>query len=297
VFRIQRLKDKLGDRSNASSEVELDRTYARLVGDEGHGVRTIIEMVNHTRLDCSLGSTAIMRRATVEAIWHTTHRMAFGRNLVDQPLMRNVLTDLVVESEAATTAVMWLADLFDGDPHDERVAAMQRLALPIVKYWTCKRAPVHTAEALECLGGAGYVEESGLPRLFRQSPLNGIWEGSGNVICLDVLRAMARNPASIDALVEELDAAAGGDARLDAHLEVVRAELSQLDDVEWRARSLVETLALVLQASLLVRFGDAAVAAAFCATRLVGVHGRAFGTLPSGVDAERVIARHLPLVA
>lgn len=301
VFRIQRLKDKLGDRSNASSEVEFDHTYGHLVGDEGRGVRTIIEMVNHTRLDCSLGSAAIMRRGCVEAIWHTSHRAAFGKNLVDQPLMRNVLADLAVESEAATTAVMWLADLFDGDPADERVVGLQRLALPIIKYWTCKRAPMHTAEALECLGGNGYVEESGLPRLFRQSPLNGIWEGSGNVICLDVLRAMARNPASVDVLLDELDAAAGGDACLDAAVAEVRVQLGALDDrtgddVEWRARRLVERLALVLQGALLVRVGDPAVADVFCTTRLGDDHGRAFGTLPSGAVAGRVIERHLPSV-
>jgi putative acyl-CoA dehydrogenase len=294
VFRIQRLKDKLGDRSNASSEIELDGTWAQLVGEEGRGVRTIIEMVNHTRLDCSLGSAALMRRGSVEAIWHTRHRMAFGKLLADQPLMRNVLADLALESQAATTTVMWLADLFDADPGDERAEALKRLALPVVKYWTCTRAPAHAAEALECLGGAGYVEESGMPRLFRQSPLNGIWEGSGNVICLDVLRAMGRSPASIDVLFDELEAAAGGDRRLDEVVEVLRRELAHLDDLEWRARALVENVALVLQAALLVRFADTAVADAFCATRLGGDHGRAFGTLPSGTDAVRIVDRHLP---
>jgi len=291
-FRIQRLKDKLGDRSNASSEVEFAATLALIVGEEGRGVRTIIEMVNHTRLDCSLGSTAIMRRAVVEAVWHTSHRAAFGKSLVDQPLMRNVLADLAIESEAATTTVMWLADLFDAPEGDERAGLLQRLALPIVKYWTCKRAPVHAAEALECLGGAGYVEESGMPRLFRQSPLNGIWEGSGNVICLDVLRAMVRSPQSVEALFDELTVAAGQDRRLDDAVEAASKQLADLDEPEWAARRLVEDLALILQGSLLVRFGDPAVAEAFCSTRLAGDHRRAFGSLPVGADAGRIIARH-----
>jgi putative acyl-CoA dehydrogenase len=297
TFRIQRLKDKLGDRSNASSEVEFVDTYAELVGEEGRGVRTIIEMVNHTRLDCSLGSAAIMRRATVEAIWHTRHRSAFGSLLADKPLMRNVLADLAIESEAATTTVMWLADLFDAGPDDARAAALQRLALPIVKYWTCKRAPVFAAEALECLGGAGYVEESGLPRLFRQSPLNGIWEGSGNVICLDVLRAMARNPESVDVLFDELRSAAGHDQRVDDAIEVLGKDLRDLDDLEWRARRLVERLALALQASLLIRFAPSAVADSFVASRISGDQGRAFGSLPTGTDASLIIDRHLALTA
>jgi putative acyl-CoA dehydrogenase len=296
VFRIQRLKDKLGDRSNASSEIELAATWAQMVGDEGRGVRTIIEMVNHTRLDCSLGSTAIMRNGVAQAIWHTEHRSAFGGRLTDKALMRNVLADLAVESEAATATVMWLASLFDRD--DDQAARLRRLALPVVKYWTCKRAPAHTAEALECLGGAGFVEESGMPRLFRQSPLNGIWEGSGNVICLDVLSAMARSPESVEALVDELAASAGADARLDDVVDGLRKELAtpDLDEIEWRARLLVERLALALQASLLVRVGDPVVAALFVTTRLGGDGGRAFGTLPPGHDVAGVIERHAPAV-
>jgi putative acyl-CoA dehydrogenase len=297
VFRIQRLKDKLGDRSNASSEVEFVDTYAELVGEEARGVPTIIEMVNHTRLDCSLGSAAIMRRGTVEAIWHTAHRAAFDKLLVDQPLMRNVLADLAIESEAATTTVMWLAELFDAEADDPRAASLQRLALPIVKYWTCKRAPVHAAEALECLGGAGYVEESGLPRLFRQSPLNGIWEGSGNVICLDVLRAMARSPESVEVLFDELRATTGNDQRLDDAVEGLGKDLTDLDELEWRARRLVERLALALQASLLIRFGPDSVADAFVATRIGGDQGRAFGSLPRGTDAGLILDRHLALTA
>jgi putative acyl-CoA dehydrogenase len=292
TIRIQRLKDKLGDRSNASSEIELRDTWGRLIGEAGHGVRTIIEMVNHTRLDCSLGSTAIMRAGLEQAAWHTQHRDAFGRRLVDQPLMTNVLADLAVESEAATTTVMWLASLFDAD--DERSRSLRRLALPIIKYWTCKRAPVHAAEAMECLGGNGYVEESGLPRLYRQSPVNGIWEGSGNVICLDVLRAMAREPESLDALLDEVAMAASGDPRLDDAVVALGKDLVDLDEIEHRARHLVERLALVVQASLVVRFAPASVADAFVASRLGHESGRAFGTLPRGADTAAVVERALP---
>jgi putative acyl-CoA dehydrogenase len=293
VFRIQRLKDKLGDRSNASSELELAGTWAQVVGEPGRGVPTIIEMVNHTRLDCTLGATAIFRRGTVEAVHHAVHRRAFGGPLVDKPLMRNVLADLAVEAEAATISSIWLAGLFEGadaraDPH---AAALRRVATPVIKYWTCKRAPVHAVEALECLGGAGYVEESGLPRLFRQSPLNGIWEGSGNVICLDVLRVMARSPESVEVLLGELAGATGHDPRLDAALKDVQQELTDLEDLEGRARTVVERLALVLQGVLLVRFGDPAVADAFCASRLGPAGGRAYGTLPRGVDSDHIIER------
>jgi putative acyl-CoA dehydrogenase len=291
-IRIQRLKDKLGDRSNASSEIELRDTWGRLVGEAGHGVRTIIEMVNHTRLDCSLGSTAVMRAGLEQALWHTRHREAFGRRLVDQPLMTNVLADLALESEAATAAVMWLASLFDDD--DERTRALRRLALPIIKYWTCKRAPVHAAEAMECLGGNGYVEESGLPRLYRQSPLNGIWEGSGNVICLDVLRAMARNPESLGALLDEVARSSSGDRRVDDAADALAKDLVDLDQVEHRARHLVERLALVLQASLLVRIAPNEVSEAFVGSRLGGGAGRAFGTLPVGVDTVAIVDRALP---
>src|SRR6185436_7002208 len=210
-IRIQRLKDKLGDRSNASSEIELVETWGALVGEEGRGIPTIIEMVNHTRLDCVLGSTAIMRQGVAQAAWHTHYRRAFGAQLDEQPLMTNVLADLALESEAATAAALRLAHAFEADGGDEHEQRIKRLVTPIIKYWTCKRAPQHAAEALECLGGAGYVEESDLPRLFRQSPLNGVWEGSGNVICLDVLRAIARDPAVLDAYWEEVNLAAGSD--------------------------------------------------------------------------------------
>ena len=294
-IRIQRLKDKLGDRSNASSEIELVETWGRLVGEEGRGVRTIIEMVNHTRLDCVLGSTAIMRQGVAQATWHTHHRAAFGSPLDEQPLMTNVLADLILESEGATACALRLARAFDADEHDEHEQRIKRLVTPIIKYWTCKRAPQHAAEALECLGGAGYVEESDLPRLFRQSPLNGVWEGSGNVICLDVLRAIAREPASLDAYWEEVTLAAGADRRLDESVGALRKECDDLDEIEPRARRLVERLALVFEGSLLVRHAPTAVADAFCASRLAGDSHHAFGTMPPGIDVRSIVARSRPV--
>jgi putative acyl-CoA dehydrogenase len=293
-IRIQRLKDKLGDRSNASSEIEMLDTWGRLVGEEGRGVRTIIEMVNHTRLDCVLGSTGIMRQGVAQATWHAHHRVAFGRPLDAHPLMANVLADLAIESEAATAAALRLAATFDADPDDEHERHLARLLLPVIKYWTCKRAPTHAAEALECLGGVGYVEESDMPRLFRQSPVNGVWEGSGNVICLDVLRAMAREPASLDAYWDEVDTAAGADHRLDRAAAQLRADLNDLDGLEHRARHVVERMALVFQASVLVRHAPGAVADAFCASRLGDSCGRAFGTMPLGVDAASIVERARP---
>jgi putative acyl-CoA dehydrogenase len=294
TIAIQRLKDKLGDRSNASSEIELLDTWAVPVGDEGRGVRTIIEMVSHTRLDCTLGSAAIMRQGVAQATWHAHHRSAFGAVLDDQPLMLNVLADLAVESEAATAAALRLARAFDAGAGDEHEAALVRLVTPVIKYWTCKRAPQHAAEALECLGGVGFVEESDLPRLYRQSPVNGVWEGSGNVICLDVLRALARAPETLDAYWLEVDAAAGGDTRLAGAVKELRAELSDLEAIEVRARRVVERMALVFQGALLVRHAPPAVADAFCATRLAGEGGRAFGTLPPGVDARAIVERARP---
>jgi putative acyl-CoA dehydrogenase len=286
-FHIQRLKDKLGDRSNASSEIELDAAGARLVGEEGRGVPTIIEMVNHTRLDCVLGTAAAMRAAVEHATHHAAHRSAFGKLLVDQPLMRNVLADLCVESEVATLTALRLARAYDRDEH-----AFARIATAVAKYWICKRGPGHAAEALECLGGNGYVEESVLPRLYRQQPLQSIWEGSGNVICLDVLRALRRSPDAIDAFLAECREAAGAEPRLDAWLKALQPELRDPDELE--ARRLVERLGLALQASLLVRYGDPAVADAFCASRLAGDGGLAYGTLPARVDASSIIARHQP---
>jgi len=293
-IRIQRLKDKLGDRSNASSEIELVETWGALVGEEGRGIPTIIEMVNHTRLDCVLGSTAIMRQGVAQAAWHTHYRRAFGAQLDEQPLMTNVLADLALESEAATAAALRLARAFEADPANDHEQRIKRLVTPVVKYWTCKRAPQHAAEALECLGGAGYVEESDLPRLFRQSPLNGVWEGSGNVICLDVLRAIARDPAVLDAYWDEVAIARGADARLDASADALRAECADLEHLESRARRLVERLALVFQAALLVRNAPAPVADAFCASRLGGDSGRAFGALAPGADVAAIVDRARP---
>jgi putative acyl-CoA dehydrogenase len=290
-FHIQRLKDKLGNRSNASSEVEFRAAWARLIGEEGRGVPTIIEMVNHTRLDCTIGSTAGMRAGVANAIHHCAQRSAFGKRLIEQPLMRNVLADLAVESEAATVSAMRLARTYDED-----APGLRRLATPVLKYWTCKRGPAHAVEALECFGGNGYVEESGMPRLFRESPLASIWEGSGNVQCLDVLRAMARNPASVDAYFAEVDEAADAEPRLDSYAASVRDELTDLEQIEARARRVVERMALALQGSLLVRYGDPAVADAFCASRLAGEWSGAFGTLPAGTDFGAIIERHAPHV-
>ena len=297
ALRLQRLKDKLGNRSNASSEVEFDGAWAQLVGEEGRGVPTIIEMVNHTRLDCAIGAAGGMREAVEQATHHAAYRSVFGRRLLDQPLMRNVLADLCLESEAATASVVRLARAFDNPEEGEAredEELFRRLATGVIKYWTCKRAPAMVGEALECLGGNGYVEESGMPRLYREMPLNSIWEGSGNVQCLDVLRALGRSPQSLAAFYAELDEAAGADPRLDAYAATLREELSSFDDAELRARSLVERMAKALQASLLVRHAPPAVADAFCASRLAGDGGLQYGTLPAGIDCAAIVARHTP---
>jgi putative acyl-CoA dehydrogenase len=293
-FRIQRLKDKLGNRSNASSEVEFDAASAWLVGEEGAGVPTIIEMVNHTRLDCVLGSTTGMRAGVAQAIHHASNRSVFGTTLVDQPLMQNVLADLAVESEAATISAMRLARAYDEAlAGDAEAKSLKRVANAVLKYWITKRAPAHAGECLECLGGNGYVEESGMPRLFRESPLNSIWEGSGNVQCLDVLRAMVKSPASVESFFAEVADGAAAEPRLAAFASDLRDELpGDVATIETRARRVVERMALALQASLLIRYGDEAVADAFCASRLTGDWGRAFGTLPAGLQFERIIDRH-----
>jgi len=293
-FRLQRFKDKLGNRSNASSEIEFDAASGWLVGEEGAGVRTIIEMVNHTRLDCVLGGATGMRAGVAQAIHHTTHRSVFGRELVEQPLMRNVLADLAIESEAATISALRLARAYDeAIAGDTDAQNLKRVANAVLKYWICKRAVVHAGEALECLGGNGYVEESGMPRLFRESPLNSIWEGSGNVQCLDVLRAMVKSPASVEAFFAEVSEGAVAEPRLRSFTASLREELpGDLETIESRARRLVEKMALALQASLLVRYGDEATADAFCASRLSGDWGQAFGTLPPGTDFGRIIERH-----
>jgi putative acyl-CoA dehydrogenase len=291
---IQRLKDKLGNRSNASAEIELDGAWAEQVGDEGRGVATIIEMVNHTRLDCVIGAAAGMRQAVAQATHHCAHRRAFGRHLAEQPLMTAVLADLAIESEAATVTMMRLAGAYEragGDDHEDR---FRRLASAVCKYWLCKRHPALAAEALECLGGNGYVEESMMPRLFRESPLNGIWEGSGNVICLDVVRAMTRQPESVEAFFAEVGRSAGADRRLDAAAAELRGLVDRAREVEAGARRMVEKMALVLQGALLVRHGHPAVADAFVASRLQGDWGLAFGTLPSGLDLGAIVARATP---
>ncbi|MGW3911260.1 acyl-CoA dehydrogenase family protein [Streptomyces sp. NPDC005070] len=293
VFRIQRLKDKLGNRSNASGEVEFDGTWARRVGDEGRGVRTIIGMVAATRLDCVLGSAALMRQAVAQAIHHCTYREAFGGRLVDKPLMRNVLADMALESEAATTLAMRLAAAYDDGSEQER--AFLRLAVPAAKYWVTKRCTPVAVEALECLGGNGYVEESGMPRLLRESPLNSIWEGAGNVQALDVLRALRREPGALDAYLREVGRARGADHRLDGAIKDLLTELADLDGIEARARRLVERIALVLQGSLLVRYAPPEVADLFCASRLGGDWGTGFGTLPHSLDLATVVERARPV--
>lgn len=291
-FRIQRLKDKLGDRSNASSEVEFDDTWAVPVGDEGRGVRTIIEMVNRTRLDCSLGTAAQMRHGVVEAIHHARHRAAFGSRLTEQPAMVGVLADLALESEAATAAALRLARAYDEQARGVDDGGFRRIATPVVKYWVCKRGPGHAAEALECLGGNGYVEESGMPRLFRQSPVNGVWEGSGTVICLDVLRAMRTSPESFEAFVGELRESSGIDRRYDHALKALEDDLAAGVE-ELGARRMVEQMAVVLQAALLLRHAPSFVADGFCAARLTDP-GVAYGALPRSVAVSEIVDRAFP---
>ena len=289
---VVRLKDKLGNRSNASSELEFDGTVAHRLGDEGRGVRTIIEMVNATRLDCVLGSAGLMRRAVSEASWHVAHRSAFGGLLVDKPLMQNVVADLALESEAATAVAVRLAAAVDGvaDPHE---AALRRIALPLAKFWVCKRTPAMVAEALECLGGNGYVEESVMPLLYREAPLNSVWEGSGNVNALDVLRALAREPAALEAWITEVGLARGADPRLDRATDEALALLGDEATLEQSARRLAGRMAACLQGSLLVRFAPAEVADAFCASRLGGAHDGTFGTLAGG-DLRAIVDRTTP---
>ena len=291
-FQIQRLKDKCGNRSNASSEIELRAAWARMVGEEGRGVHTILEMVNHTRLDCVLGAAGMMRACVMHACHHAGHRSAFGKRLSEQPLMRAVLADMAIESEAATVLSLRLARAYD-NPGE---APFRRIATAISKYWVCKRSAPLSAEALECLGGNGVVEEAPLARLYREAPVNSVWEGSGNVICLDVLRAIAKEPQSVAALVDELRLSRGADKRLDLHREALEHDLAgPLEPA--LARTLVERLALALQGALLVRHSPAAVADGFCATRLGGAWGHTFGSLPKSVEAGAILARAWPALA
>ncbi|NDK92151.1 DNA alkylation response protein [Gordonia desulfuricans] len=295
-FRIQQLKDKLGNKSNASSEIELDGTVAVMIGEPGRGVRTIIEMVAQTRLDCVLGSAAGMRQSVAEALWHARHRAAFGATLVDQPAMTAVLADLALESEAATVTAMRLARAHDEDASDSE-KAFRRLATAVAKYWICKRGPHHAYESLECLGGNGYTEDFPLSMRYREQPVMAVWEGSGNVIALDVLRAMTREPDSVGAFDAEVNLARGTDPTLDAHLDQLRRDLGELAGLDAasaqrRARRVVESMALALEASLLVRFSPAAVADAFIAARLGADRAFEYGALPTGTDLGAILTRH-----
>lgn len=296
AIRIQRLKDKLGNRSNASSEVEFAGAVGWLIGEEGRGIPTIIEMANYTRLDCALGSSGLMRQGLAQAAHHAAHRTAFQRKLMDQPLMQNVIADMAVEVEAATRLSLRLARAYDR-PDNPFEAGFARLVTPAAKYWICKRGPMLAAEAMEVLGGNGYVEESPMPRLYREMPVNSIWEGSGNVMCLDVLRAVSRAPDGLASVLSELHTAQGGDRRFDQFCLKLSDDLADHTFHEGEARRLVERLILALQGALLITGGTAAIADAFCASRLDGESGRTFGTLPRGVDAGAIARGAAPLGA
>jgi putative acyl-CoA dehydrogenase len=290
AVHINRLKDKLGNKSNASSEVEFHGAFAQLIGEEGRGIPTIIEMGNYTRLDCAIGSSGLMRQAVAQAVHHARHRTAFQKRLVDQPLMENVLADLALEAEAAAALTFRLARAYDED--DEASQVIRRVVTPAAKFWICKRTPYLAFEAMEVLGGSGYIEESIMPRLYREAPVNSIWEGSGNVMCLDVLRALARIPNVTEVLKGELEA---GDRRVKTFVERLLTRLAAPErNDERQARALTRDLVLALQASLLVRRAPAAVADAFCASRLAGEGGSAFGLLPAGVDVRFIVARAAP---
>jgi len=291
AIQILRLKDKLGNRSNASTEVEFQGTYAQLVGEEGRGIPTIIEMGNHTRLDCCIGSSSLMRQAVAQAIHHARHRTAFQKKLIDQPLMTNVLADLALESEAAIVLTMWLARAYD-ESH-EAAQVFRRVVTPAAKFWICKRTPFVTYEAMEVLGGSGYIEESVMPRLYREAPVNSIWEGSGNIMCLDVLRAVERTPNAIGILLHELGDAK--DARLKVFVDRLEKHLAAHDrNDESQARALVRELVLALQATLLVKHAPQQVADAFCVSRLDSGGGSAFGQLPRGIDLRSIADRAAP---
>jgi len=290
-LKLQRLKDKCGNKSNASSEVEFYGLHAVMLGDEGRGIRTIIEMAHATRLDFAIGSAGLMRQALSQAIHHTTHRRAFQRGLIDLPIMRNVVADLAVESEAIMWMVMRLARTLDRSEADRSEALLSRICTPVAKYWACKRAPQFVAEALECHGGNGFIADHLMERLYREAPLNGIWEGTGNVICLDVLRSMQREPETVEVFLGEVAKARGANARLDAFADDLARRLSNPAGLEPVARRIVEMMAFALQASLLVRYSAPSVADAFCATRLDGDWGQAFGTMPQDLDTQTIVDR------
>ncbi len=290
-LKIQRLKDKCGNKSNASSEIEFYDLYATMLGEEGRGIRTIIEMAHVTRLDFAVGSSGLMRQALSQAIHHISNRRAFQRSLVDLPLMRNIVADLAVESEAFMWLSMRLAAALDREHAERAEGLLSRICTPVAKYWACKLAPQFVVEALECHGGNGFIGDHLMERLYREAPLNGIWEGSGNVICLDVLRSMRREPETVEAFLAEVRLARGADARLDAFTEGLERRLANLNEFEPLARRVTEMMAFALQGSLLVRYSTPAVADAFCATRLDGDWGRAFGTLPNGLDMKAIVDR------
>jgi len=289
-LQIQRLKKKMGNASNASSETELRGALAWMVGEEGRGVRTIIEMVSMTRFDCMIGSSGGIRMAASQALHHCSQRAAFGKRLNQQPLMQNVLADLVLESEGAIAMTLRMARAMDSR-EQEQEDLLARLATAVGKYWICKRVPNHAYEAMECIGGSGVMEDSMMPRLYREAPVNAIWEGSGNVQCLDVLRAMQKTPAVVEAFFAELKLARGGHKALDQYVGELGQSLTRLDDMEYRARDLVDRMAVAFQASLLVRHAPAAVSDAFCRSRLQQQGSHNYGTLPQGVDCAAIIAR------
>lgn len=293
-IRIERLKDKLGNRSNASSEVEFEGAWAQLVGEPGRGVKTIVEMINGTRLDCTIGSAAIMRQAVTNAAHHVGHRSAFGGLLVEKPLMRAVIADLEIETEAATLMMMRVAAAFDRAGADPAEAALKRIITPVAKYWVTKRCTAVVQEALECLGGGGYVEESIVARLFRESPLNAIWEGSGNVIALDLLRALYREPQAAESLIALLEGATGANAELDRAIVRFKDTLANLTDPDREARSLIEQAALVLAGALAVMHGSDQLADVYCATRLGGEWGHTFGTIPANAPIDELVEAALP---
>jgi putative acyl-CoA dehydrogenase len=284
----------MGNASNASSETELRGALAWMVGEEGRGVRTIIEMVAMTRFDCMIGSTAGQRMALSQAIHHCNLRSAFGARLVEQPLMRNVLADLALEQEGALALTMRMARAMDRRGDDEHEDLLVRLAVPVGKYWICKRTPAHAYEAMECIGGSGVMEDSPFPRLFRESPVNAIWEGSGNIQCLDVLRVMRKSPAVVEGLFDELGATKGANADLDRCIGELQREVADTADLEHRARAIVDRIALAFQASLLVRHAPSFVFDAFCASRLTGAGQRNFGALSRNADCAAIIERATP---
>jgi putative acyl-CoA dehydrogenase len=300
-FHLQRLKDKLGNHANASSEVEFDQAWALRVGEEGAGVRTIIEMVHHTRLDASLANASLMRRGLTEALMHCSGRSVFGDRLIHQPLMRSVLADLWLESEAATLTTLSLAHAFDQARDNKEVRTFTRIATAVIKYWVCKRTPPHVYESMECHGGAGYVEESVLPRLYREAPLNSIWEGSGNVMCLDILRALQRSPEASAAFIAEVERGRGYHTALDLRLDHLQGLLGEArtwspTQAAGQARRLGAELALCLQGSLMARYAPETVSVAFCEARLRPATPRVYGDLDPKVNVNDVLARAEPLL-